>query len=411
MLVDNNTRMNYDHTHLLAKGRAFSTDSWKTGMNNNVLIVGPTGAGKTRNYVIPNILHSEESMIITDTKGALYERLKPQLEAKGYRVLNLNFMHMEDSCGYNPLDYIRRDPVYNTPRDEDIMSVVTTLGQQVEDNNDPFWYLSAEQYLSFLIHYVMEIMPNDQRDFSQIFDQVKLIKNFDSFYSVVDLFSALYPNEVSGATTICNLLSGEKAEKTLSCIIMFVTAMLMPLSSKSARAMYRNPDKIDFSRIGREKTALFITISDTDRSLDTLATLFVTQALQCLCREADNECEDHRLAIPVRFYLDDFATNMRIGNFEDIISVIRSREISVSIVLQNISQLDKLYGHVGARTIINNCDRQLYLGVQDVETARYVSVRSDIPLIDVIEKDRDQAYLFVRGEKAIVTEKCDPVMF
>lgn len=131
--------------------------------------------------------------------------------------------------------------------------------------------------------------------------------------------------------------------------------------------MFSCPQRIDFRSLGREKTAVFLTISDTDRSMDGLVNLFYTQALQTLCNSADKDYPDHRLPVPVRFILDDFATNVRIPDFDKIISVIRSREIYVSIILQSISQLSALYGSGESTTIINNCDNCLYLGGQDVE--------------------------------------------
>ncbi len=151
--------------------------------------------------------------------------------------------------------------------------------------------------------------------------------------------------------------------------------------------------------MGREKTAVFLTVSDTDRSMDRLADLFVTQAVHTLCRSADRDYGDSRLAVPVRFLLDDFAAGIFIPDFDKIISVIRSREISVSIILQSISQLESMYGHAGAMTIINNCDNCLYLGGQDVETARYISTRADKWIRTILEMPLDEAWLFTRGSR------------
>lgn len=111
----------------------------------------------------------------------------------------------------------------------------------------------------------------------------------------------------------------------------------------------------------------------------------------------------------MRLLLDDFAAGLYIPEFDKIISVIRSREISVSIMLQSISQLESMYGHPGAMTIINNCDNCLYLGGQDVETAKYMSVKANKWVNSILEMPLDKAWLFTRGQKARLVEKYVPV--
>lgn len=158
--------------------------------------------------------------------------------------------------------------------------------------------------------------------------------------------------------------------------------------------------------LAQEKTAVFLTVSDTDRSADRLVNLFYTQALQTLCRSADRDYPDHRLAVPVRFILDDFATNTCIPDFDNITSVIRSREIYVSII-QSLSRLNALYGPEKAKTIINNCDNCLYLGGQDVETARYISVKANRTADSILNMPLGEAYLFTRGRAPQRVRKYD----
>ena len=177
-----------------------------------------------------------------------------------------------------------------------------------------------------------------------------------------------------------------------------LTTNLDPLCFDDALALYSREEKIDFRTFGTEKTALFLTISDTDRSLDKLADAFMTQALQQLCLCADmSPC--HRLDIPVRLYLDDFANTIYIPDFDKIISVIRSREISVSVMLQSITQLITLYGESCANTIINNCDKLLYLGGQDLTTAGMIAEKANKTKDSILSMDLDDAYLFVRGAR------------
>lgn len=187
------------------------------------------------------------------------------------------------------------------------------------------------------------------------------------------------------------------ADRMYASIMGILAEKLSPLTFDGARALYQNPDKIDIYGLGQRKTAVFLNISDTDRSMDKLANLFYTQALHVLCRTADKS-EGHRLPVPVRFLLDDFASNVCIPDFDKIVSVIRSREISVSLILQSISQLESLYGPARARTIINNCDHCLYLGSQDVDTARYIAVKANKNINTVLDMPVGEAWLFARGQ-------------
>ncbi len=150
-----------------------------------------------------------------------------------------------------------------------------------------------------------------------------------------------------------------------------------------------------------------MTISDTDDSLYRLASLFYTQALHTLCGLADKSA-GHRLKMPVRFYLDDFASNVVIADFDRIISVIRSRGIAASIIIQSLSQLESIYGHAKAMTILNNCDNVLCLGAgRDMETAKYISFQVNKPVSAVLNTPIEDAWLMTRGKPAERVKKYD----
>ena len=159
-------------------------------------------------------------------------------------------------------------------------------------------------------------------------------------------------------------------------------------------------DTIQITKIGREKTALFVVVSDTDRSMDNLVNLFFTQALNELCLYADTKCDNYRLPIDVRFILDDFATNCKIDNFERIISSIRSRGISTMLMIQSESQLEHAYGRA-ADTIIGNCDTYVYLGGNNLNTARAISLRCDIPLKKILYMPVSTNWIFRRGQMPV----------
>ena len=158
----------------------------------------------------------------------------------------------------------------------------------------------------------------------------------------------------------------------------------MPFGSKGALDSCSNPNRIDFSSFGREKRALFVTVDDIDHSLEGLTSLFIEQAFTRLCSSADRDHTEHRLPVPVRFILDDFA-NLNIPHIDDMLAVIRSREISTTIICQTVSQPEARYSMVAANSIIGNCDRQLLLAVQDEATARYFSLRANKPAFALLE--------------------------
>lgn len=398
----NTGRESYRGSHILAKNVATNTDTWESGINNNVLIFGPSGAGKTRHYVKPNIANGHESMIVSDTKGNLFRQLGPQLLRRGYTVKNIDFTDLTAGCGYNPLDYIRYDNKTDSYSEKDILTLASCLIPE-SIASDPFWDNASRQYLEVLLGYVLEALPQEQHTIRYVQKLLTMMGDF-GMDKLMQEFGLLRPNSTA-ALRYRALRVMSKSEKTDACIRGILSTHLDSLCFDEALALYEKSDRITFSELGRQKMAVFITISDTDRSMDALAGAFMTQALQNLCFSADKDYPDNRLPIPVRFYLDDFATNLVIPDFDKIISVIRSREIYVSIILQSVSQLDSLYGEARAKTILNNCDQMLYLGGQDLDTARLISERSNRPIYSILSMPLSKAYLFIRGREPLLTEK------
>ena len=397
----------YGSKRILAQGELISNSTRATGINNNDLIIGPSGAGKTRSYVQPNILQCSESMLISDTKGSLWGEFSPLLRRRGYRVLNLDFTDALHADGYNPLDYIRYDTQRGKYVEQDIATLCAAL-IPLGDQRDRFWEESARMLLGALVGYVLEVLPPEEHTLEYV---VKLFMADDGCYPPNRIYPKLLhdlsmekPDSFTARQfQLYNVV--RSSEKTDASIQSFVSRAIAPLSYDGPLHMYSAPNRIDFKALGREKTAVFLTTSDTDRSMDGLASLFYTQALQALCSSADKDYPDHRLPVPVRFILDDFATNVRIPDFDKIISVIRSREISVSVILQSISQLSALYGHGESMTIINNCDNCLYLGGQDVETAQYIATKANKTPDTILNMPLDSAYLFTRGQRAKMVTK------
>ena len=388
---------------ILAEGVTVSNDTWTTGLANHDLIIGPTGGGKTRSYVLPNLLSSKESFIVADTKGSLRRQVGGIPERRGFRVLELDFTDlMHSPWGYNPLRFIRWDGDRQCWNEQDIITVAAAL-VPVTSRTDPFWDLSARNYAEALIGYTLDNLPREEHTLvsvAKLFAEAEtgVLDELMREYCTIcpDSFAAMRWKFFQG---------GRKADKTYSSILAILSQKLSNYSFGGVQQLFTNKNQIDFGAISREPTAVFVHVSDNDFSLSNLTSLFYTQALQMLIAEADS-CPDTRLQIPVRLYLDDFA-NLIIPDMDKTISVIRSREISVSIVLQSVTQLEGLYGHDKAMTIIDNCDHLLYLGGQSVETARFISTKANKPASAILNLPLGKAWLFERGNSPREVKKYD----
>ena len=405
--------MKKKNMRVMAKGLYMSNDTRVTGLNNNDLIIGPSGAGKTTGYVKPNLLLGGGSIIVADTKGALLQEVGPEMARRGYRVLHLDFSDLaESSLGYDPLDYIRRGEDWRYSQ-QDVMTIAKALCP-IEDFKQPFWDHAAAMLLASIIGTVLEYYSREWQTMgmvSELFEELCAgygQKEGGQFHQMV--FKLGQKNPESFAWRKFRMVSScEGADKMYCSILGILAEKLDVLTFDGIERLFQMEERVDFAGLGREKTALFLTVSDTDRSMDRLVNLFYTQALQGLCRSADRDYPDHRLPVSVRFILDDFATNTVIPDFDSIISVIRSREIYVSIIIQSLSQLEGLYGHAKAMTIINNCDNCLYLGGQDVETASYFSLKMNRTVDTILNLPLDAAILFTRGQRPRRVEKLGPV--
>lgn len=386
--------MERNSTRILAKDVYIDNDTRATGNNNNDLIIGPSGAGKTRGYVIPNILQAEGSLVVTDTKGNLCQQFQPYLESRGYQVMELNFARMDrNTWGYNPLAAIRYDRRRGQYNEQDIISLSAVIAP-VLTRDDPFWDQSAQIYLQALVGYVLECLPVQERNLSSVCRLSGLIGSITLDQLFREL-SELKP-DCFAVSRYRSMLTTRSANRTDACIRAFLDRHLLPLSYDAMSRMFGNQRQISLEGIGMRKTAVFLTVSDTDRSSDPLVNLFYAQAFQKLVALADRS-SGSRLPVPVRFILDDFATNTIIPNFDSLISVIRSRELSVSLVIQSLSQLESLYGRAKSQTIINNCDNWLYLGGLDLQTAQEMSIRMNRTVQSVLNMSHEDVVVLTRG--------------
>lgn len=377
---------------IIADGCCYDMDCYKTRLNNNVLVVGTSGSGKTRSIVTPNILQATGSYVISDPKGNLYDKYSGYLRKRGYRVAKLDLVHPENSVKYNFMEYIRCE--------QDIVKLadmVYTM-ENLDSVNGAFWDNAAKLLLQSVMAYLWENTEKKEqtmRSILRLLDGCRIKESSSEAKTNLDLLFDVLPNDSYAKRQYERFRVA--AGKTLKSILISLYAGLACYDSAEFQKMTAY-DEINLRSIGDRKTAVFVVVSDTDRSMDSFANTFFNQALNELCNHADNDCENNRLPVDVRFILDDFATNVVIKEFPRMIASIRSRGISALLMIQAESQLSAAYGK-DDRTIIGNCDTYLYLGGNDIETAENVAKRMDVPTTDILYMPLEECVVFRRGSR------------
>ena len=388
---------------ILADGVTVSNDTRVTGLNNNDLIVGPSCAGKTGGYVIPNIQNISGSMVVSDTKNQLYRKFSSQLKKKGYDVKVIDFVNPHKSCCYNPLANIRRYPD-GTFREQDVLTLANSLIRSTAGDKEPIWHMSARSYIAFLICYCLEELPVKEQNLVSVCELNHAFSNPGGEIAFIDWIDA-HPDSFA-SRKYREIKANKPADKMWASILGFANVALEPFEFHESKFIFGAGKSVTLRDIGRKKTVLFLNVSDTDSTFDPMVNIFHTQVLQCLCSEAD-EKEDGRLPVPVRIIMDDFASSAKIEDFAKTISVIRSREISVSLIIQSLSQLYSMYGN-DADTIIENCDHHLILGTVNRQTAEYVGTRALKTPEKIMCMPGDCAYLLEKGKQAELVKKIRP---
>lgn len=355
---------------LLTKTEKMSLDTRKTLRNNNVLVIGGSGSGKTRFFVKPNIMQKHSSYVITDPKGSLIKETGKMLEKEGYKIKIFNLIDMENSDKYNFFAYLRDE--------KDILKLVNNLitntnSTQLKNNGD-FWEKAETALLQALFAYVLFENREEERHIGAVMELLSLAEvreNNDEFQSPLDvIFSDLKyqkPNNfASKQYDLFKLGAGKTAKSILVSVGVRLSAFNIPVVNKLL-----SEDTLEMDTIGDEKTVLFVILSDTDKTFNFIAAIMYQQLFDTLFLKAEKEYGG-RLPFHVRFLLDEFANIGQIPNFDIYIATMRSREVSVSVVLQNVAQLKSLYKDTW-ETITGNCDTLLFLGGKEQSTLEYIS--------------------------------------
>ena len=419
---------------LLTQKVAIGLDGRKHRRNLNILVCGGSGAGKTRFFCKPNLMQCNTSYVILDPKGEMLRDIGYLLEKKGYEVRVLDLINMEKSHCYNPFVYLESD--------NDVQKLVTNLFKSTtpkgSQSNDPFWDTAASMLLLALVFYLKYEAPDNEQNFPMIMEMLRageVKEDDDSYLSPLDiLFNNLEEREPEHIALKYYRDYRSGSAKTLKSIQITLASRLEKFNLDSLASLTMT-DELELSSLGEKKVALFALIPDNDTSFNFIVSILYTQLFQRLFYLADHKYGG-RLPIPVHFVMDEFANVSLPDDFDKILSVMRSREVSVSIILQNLAQLKALFEKQW-ESIVGNCDSFLYLGGNEQSTHKYVSELLGKETIDtntygkssgrsgnystnyqisgrelmtpdeVRMLDNQYALLFIRGERPIMDFKYD----
>lgn len=369
--------------------------------NGNNLVVGSPGSCKTRGFVLPNICECDnESIIILDAKNEIYNATHSLMERKGYKIQRISFADpRESTIRYNPFNFIQTQ--------EDIIAFSNILVEHTH-TVDTFWVDCARILNNALSSYLLEVRPEHQRSLHSIYKLLRVCTAYedDNRPSKIDLIFRELKEKLptSWAGGQFDLVKNSAARTFRSVAITLSSAFSHMLTEDIIELTSPGGIQLDPESFCREKTALYINISDVERSRDKLACLFFTQLLQQLYKIADKS-PDRSLPRPVLIMLDDIGANLQIPNLEGYLSTSRGRDISFSLILQSFGQLKKNYKDI--TSIISSCNNILFMGSNDLETCQNIAERLNRPLADVLYKDKGTVFVFQQGHKPISTKAYD----
>ena len=355
---------------ILTQNTAIGLDSRKHGRNLNVLVCGGSGSGKTRYYAKPNLMNANTSFVVLDPKGELLRDTGNLLRAKGYDIKVLDLINMDRSLCYNPFVYLRTD--------NDIQRLVTNLYKNTTPKGsraqDPFWDQAASMLLLALMFYLHYEAPPEEQNFPMVMEMIRAaeIREDDPDYpSPLDTLFDKLETQKPGHVALKYYRSYRTgAGKTLKSIQITLMSRLEKFNLETLAGITQC-DEMELWKVGEQKTAVFAVIPDNDSSFNFLIGMLYTQLFQQLYYRADI-VHGGRLPVHVHFVMDEFANVALPDEFDKILSTMRSREMSVSIIIQNMAQLKALF-EKNWESIVGNCDEFLYLGGNELSTHEYVS--------------------------------------
>ena len=355
---------------LLTQNMRLGLNGRKHRHNLNVIVIGGSSAGKTRTYCKPNVMQANTSFVVLDPKGEILRDTGHLLEEEGYEIRVLDLINMEKSHCYNPFCYLRTD--------NDVQRLVTNLFKSTEQTGksggDPFWDTSASMLLMALVFYLKYEAPEEEQNFAMVLELLRAggvsEEDEDRPSDLDNLFFDLEEREPGHIAVKYYRDYRSGSAKTLKSIQITLSSRLEKFNLGSVAALTMT-DEMDLASLGERKVALFAEIPDNDTSFNFLVSILYTQLFQQLFYIADHKYGGS-LPVHCHFVMDEFANVSLPDDFDKILSVMRSREVSVSIILQNLAQLKTLFEKQW-ESIMGNCDTFLYLGGNEQSSHKYTS--------------------------------------
>lgn len=349
-----------------------SMDTRKTRRNNNVLVIGGSGTGKSRFVVKPNMLQANCSYVITDPSGELLETMGGYLKNMGYEIRVFNLVQMDHSNTYNPFNYVRNE--------EGILTMINALIKNTTPKgsspSDPFWEKAETALLQACCFYLQSECNPEDRNFSSVMKLLRCasaIEGQENVDSTLDIMfndlKAKDPEHIGVLSYAVFKSAG--GGKTAQSILISCQTRLQTFNLTAIKNL-TNTDNIDLGSIGDKKVALFCTTPVVDSTFNYLVALMYTQLFETLYYHAETQCKGMRLPVHVRFLLDEFANIGTIPEFDKKLATMRKYEISCTIIIQALSQLKAMYKDEW-EVIVGNCDSLLFLGGSDETTLKYIS--------------------------------------
>lgn len=345
-------------------------DGKKHRRNLNTVVIGGSGAGKTRFYAKPNIMQCNTSFVVLDPKGEIIRSVGHLLEENGYVIKVIDLIDMSKSLGYNPFHYIQSD--------KDVLKLITNLIRNTtpkgSSTNDPFWEKSETALLEALMLYLYHYAPEDEQNFTMVMEMLnyaEVKEDEEDYESPLDeLFKRLEMIDSNSLALKQYKIYKQAAGKTAKSILISVGVRLAAFNLEELASLTKY-DEMELEQIGERKAALFAIIPDNDSTFNFVVGMLYTQLFQMLYYQADY-VHGGELPVPVHFLMDEFANVALPDEFDKLLSTMRSRQIFVSIILQNLAQIKALYKD-SWESILGNCDETYYLGGNEQSTHKYIS--------------------------------------
>ena len=428
------TEKDYSSNKILSQNVRIGLDGRRHRRNLNTLVIGGSGAGKTRFFGKPNLMQCNTSFVVLDPKGAQLRDVGNLLEKEGYVIKVVDLINMNRSHCYNPFRYIKDD--------KDVLKLITYLIRNTtpkgSQTNDPFWEKSETALLEALCLYLLHEAPEEEQNFTMVMEMIAAaeVKEDDEEYQspLDELFERLEIRNPNSLALKQYKIYKQAAGKTAKSILISVGVRLSAFNLESIASLTAT-DELELDLVGERKTAIFAVIPDNDSTFNFLIGMLYTQLFQMLYYQADI-VHGGALPVPVHFLMDEFANVALPDEFDKLLSTMRSRLIFVSIIIQNLAQIKGLYKD-SWESIVGNCDTLYYLGGNEQSTHKFMSEYLGKETLDtntygkssgrsgnystnyqqagrelltpdeVRLLDNDYGLLFIRGERPVFDKKYD----